>query len=489
MLFQAETYVAGRLANPAPEFWEHFESIHLNVLPAYASMYFPGRSLPMAAGMLVAGHPWIGVWASFAIMCMAAVWMLQGWVSRPLAFLGGLLVIIRLGVFGYWVNSYWGGAFTAFGAMLIVGALPRLLQRPSWGLGVIMGLGAAILLTTRPFEGALLCVPIAAFLLFRTWQGEPAKARAIFVKIGLPVALLVSASGGWLLAYNKATTGDLLTMPYDMNREVYAITPAFLVEPPIVGERRGPAHFRPFYEWENLPYEASQSTRSMIRVAVSKLYYIWLFTVGVILTPAFLAGLWVSRRNPILPVAMVFFTAIYLVQTWHFGHYIAPLFPVVLVVIMMGFGWLREWTWRGKPLGLFLSRAMPAGVLLNLLLPTVAAATNRPLLLGTPSYQMPCCHLVTSKAREQVKAFLETQPGKHIVLVSTDPLRHPIHTPMIYNAPDMENSQIIWAHLLGPKRDAPLLARHAGRYVWEVQWRDDGSHALISRGQSSSKAK
>lgn len=481
LLFQAETFLAGRLANPTPPFWEHFESIHLNVLPAYASMYFPGRSLPLAAGILV-GHPWTGVWATFTAMCMAAVWMLQGWVSRPLALLGGVLVILRLGIFGYWINSYWGGAFSALGAMLLVGALPRLLDRPTWGVGILMGVGAAILVVTRPFEGALLCIPLAVFLLFRMMRSEAARARAILVKAGLPVVLLVAASGGWLLAFNKATTGDALVFPYDMNRQTYAITPAFLVQDPIEGERRGPPHFRPFYEWENLSYKTKETWWSLTRLTVGKVYYVWMLAVGIVLAPAFLAGLWVALwARPVLPATLVFFGIGHLFQTWHFAHYVAPILSVTLVITMMGFGWLRTWTPRGRPTGLFLTRAMPVGVLLPLLLPAAAVASNRPSMLGIPVYQLPCCQLVRSNAREQIATFLEKQPGKHIVLVSTDAARHPVHTPMIYNAPDMEASRIIWAHRLGPERDAPLLDHFAGRRAWQVEWRDDGTHVLLPR--------
>ncbi len=485
LLLQAQTFMAGRLANPTPALWEHFEGIHLDVIPAYASMYFPGRGLPLALGMLIADNAWIGVWIAFALMCMAAVWMLQAWVSPPFAMLGGVLVALRLGIFSYWINSYWSGAFIAFGAMLIVGAVPRFLKQPDWGFGLSLAVGVFILLTSRPVEGALLCLPLAAFLLWNIWRSSSQERGRMFLRAGLPVALSVALGGGWLLAYDKATTGDALTTPYDLNRQTYAITPAFLISPPIQSEQRGPPHFREFYKWENLYFAARHSPAKMIRGAISKVYYNWNFYIGFILTPAFLAGLWASRRKPILAVTLAFFFAGYLFETWNFPHYTAPIFPILLIITMMGFEWLRGWTPRQRQSGSFLTRAMPAGIALTLALPAAAVVADSPgLVSGGSSSLLSCCALQRTSPRSEIMASLQAQPGKDMVLVSTDPARHPVHVPMIYNEPDIGAAEIIWAHSLGPQRDNALVTRYRGRRVWQVQWRQDHSFALTPWRQS-----
>ncbi len=126
-LLASDTFAHGRLANPTPAMWTHLESIHITMQPTYQSMYFPGEGLLLAASQVIFGIPWLGQLLASALMCAALCWMLQAWLPRNWALLGGMIAVMRLGVFSYWTNTFHSaGALGAIGGALILGSLPRL---------------------------------------------------------------------------------------------------------------------------------------------------------------------------------------------------------------------------------------------------------------------------------------------------------------------------------------------------------------------------
>jgi hypothetical protein len=390
---------------------------------------------------------------------------LQGWVSLPMALLGGVLVAARLAVFSGWINTYYGGAFTALGAMLVVGALPRILQAPYWRHGALMGLGALILITTRPYEGMLLCVPVAVAIFVRIMKARWTQARPALVRVALPIVLMVGAGGGLLLEYNQATTGNRFKAAYELHRETYASVPAFLISPPLKSLNQGPTYFRIYYQEEGANYRFRASPALWLRSGLAKVLHTWNFYI---LSMAFLGGMWSARREYFLWGTPVFFVAGYFLETWNFPHYTAPLYTLLLILTLRSFEWLRSCDPGLKPAGLFLTRAIPAATLAMLAFP-IASLMSGSSFLGKNAVQAICCTLQYDKLWPALRDQLLQSPGRDLVLVKDGPYS-PTGYELVRNEPDIDNAEIVWAHRLDAVRDGRLQGYFAGRRVWEFEW-------------------
>src|SRR5437870_8089649 len=220
-LLIADTFAHGRVTNPTHPMWTHFETFHVNQQPTYASMYYPAQGLFLAAGQVILGHPFWGVWLSVGLMCAAICWMLQGWMPAGWALLGGFLAVARLATFSYWTNTYYGGAVAVLGGALVLGALPRIKRQQRVRDALLMGLGLALLANTRPYESLFFCLPIAAVLLI--WMfGRSApplllSLRRVLLPLSLVLAITVAAMG----YYFWRVTGSPIRIPYQVNISAY----------------------------------------------------------------------------------------------------------------------------------------------------------------------------------------------------------------------------------------------------------------------------
>src|SRR5580658_919517 len=180
-LLVADTLRHFRLANPPHSLHQFFETFFVLQEPTYSSIYPIGQGLTLAIGRMLFDAPWAGVLLSTAALCALCYWMLRAWTTPLWALAGGLLAVFEFGPLSQWMNSYWGGSFAAAGGCLVFGALPRLRDRGSLASGALLGVGLAINLLARPYEGIFLGLSVILFLIpvLRDVFPDPIKRRAM----------------------------------------------------------------------------------------------------------------------------------------------------------------------------------------------------------------------------------------------------------------------------------------------------------------------
>ncbi len=473
-LLAGDTFALGRLTNPTPAMWTHFESIHITMKPTYMSMYFPGQGLILAAGKVLLGNPWYGVLVVSALMCAALYWMLQAWLPPNWALLGGIVAVLRIGLFSYWTNTYHAaGSLAALGGALMLGSLPRLVKTGRFRYGLLMAIGIAIVELTRPYEGLLLSIPIGVVLIRWMWKGKNRPSVTVLMRRAAVPLLVVMAAGVWMGYYDYRAFGKATTLPYTVDRNEYAIAPYYVWQPPRPEPAYRHAVMRTFYEKGELDFFSKiHSVKGFLPQTLLKVAFFVLFYAGFsLLIPLLMVRrIFLDRRIRFLVVCMAILAAGMVIEIYLLPHYVAPFTGACYAIGLQAMRHLRVWKPEGKPVGLALARltvtlcVVMAGLRL-FAQPLHIAASEWPASNWNFTWFGPE-HFGVERA--QIEARLQKLPGGQLAIVRYNSDHNPFEE-WVYNAPDIDGSKVVWAREMDPADNKELMHYYAGRKVWLVE--------------------
>lgn len=466
-LLGADTFAHGRLANPPHQIARFFESPHILMRPAYASMYPPGQALFLALGQKLLGAPYYGVVLSGIAMMFLLTMSLVVW-STPGA---GIATAIVLGLQFlppmYWAYSYWGGFVAAAGGAAALLSVALYQRRKLFAAGIAFGAGVLVLFLTRPYEGGVLMAAGAVVCgLAPGWRNARAQLRgaAKFILAACPILAAGLLWTGW---YNTEVTGSPFLLPHVLHAARYNTAPVFWILP------LTPAHV---YSNARL---AAQHGPDGFEVAKYKAARIagWLTQEGkatASLSGAFGMGLallalapfaWRDRRVQILSAIVALTTVGLSIETFHFPHYTAPLTGVLAVLAACA----AQTSWRHQ------KGALRWGAILTCFV--FAVAGIYPLWSAIQTAEQGAGLEGTfGVARAGLIRRLSKMDGDQLVIVRYPWPAWKITNEWVYNGADIDAQKVVFAHDLGAKENKQLLNYYPSRHAWLLTFSGDTAH-------------
>jgi hypothetical protein len=467
-LLLGDTLAHFRLTNPTHPMHRFFETLFVLQEPSYSSIYPLGPGLALAFGQLVFRQPWAGIAISTAAFTALCYWMLRAWTKPTWALLGGVLAVVEFGPFNHWMNTYWGGALAAAAGCLVFGSMPRLKERWRTRDAVLLGIGLAIHLLTRPFESIFLA--FAVILYFTPMIVKTVELRPLLRSVGI-ATLMVLPAIGLMLLHDKKVSGSWTTLPYALCRYEYGVPCTFTLQENPVPHRELTIEQQTAYEVQSFVHGPSTDTLENFfnRLAGRVRFYRFFFLPPLYLAlPAFFWSFRDRRMRYVVGVLLLFFvgTNIY---PYFYAHYVAGvtcLFLLVTVVSLENLSRLR--------IGEHLVGPDAVRVILFLcgahfvFWYGVQMSSNQSFAKELEQYQTwDEVNHGDPDGRIAVNRQLAQAPGKQLVFVRYWP-KHEV-TEWVYNGADIDRQRAVFARDLGPAENDKLRSYYPDRQAWLLE--------------------
>lgn len=440
-LLGADTLLEGRQTNPTPPAHEFFETFHVNQTPTYHSKYPPGQSLCLAIGKLVFGREIFGVWLTYILTAIALTWALRAVFSWRWSLLGGALSLANATIVVEWAFSFWGGSVAMLGGSLFLGGMLRAYPRRQVGGTVGLCVGLCVMACSRPMEGLLVAsLPLLTYavLILRRHRKRTLGRKYLHTLwfVGATGVVIAVAN----LAYNTLLTGSAFRFPH-------------------------------------MHWQASDASHQVIRQYTGSIPFSAGFKIERFFS-AFLGPFLVvfplvalrRLRDPRVATGMttvlfVSFCSIVTSRAW--PHYIAPVVPMMIALIITGARDVACWTPQKHRLGL---------IVVGLLFATHAGNELREIALSTQGAQAATRRPINFKQlqdsgllfKRDLDRFLEEQAGDHLVMVRYLE-GHSLRREYVYNRADIPAAKVIWARETNAEDHKQLFQAYPNRHIWLVQ--------------------
>lgn len=447
-LFAGRTYAGFSLTNPTHPLWRFFESQHILMEPSMMAKYPAGPGLALAVGNWL-GDPIYGVWLASAGFAAAFSWMLRGFFSARWSILGGVLIGAQFGLTHYWAQSFWGGALPATGGALVFGGACRIWKNPRVVDALLLGLGIAILMHTRPLEGLLACVVPAVVVLVRWLRKDGVFDRVVLARFVLPCTAVLIVAGGFLAYSNLRVTGSAWRLPYLEYEQRYLGTPAFIwqsedVTPPKFTNRA----FTEFYhDYVNTIRQKQPPVPSMLAARLRLLardYLGWILGAF-----ALIGAVWRPSREVRLALVSIVIIALPLALSYLFmPHYPAP--AAALGGFIAVAGMRRVFLNLPRPRRNF--RLLVLGLVLGQAL-SLAGDTSNQRRLEPRTFPT---------VRQKIEDQLITAGGRHLIFVRLVKPYY-LHDTWVFNYAPIDAQPVVWAWDRGPEENRLLVDYYGNR--------------------------
>lgn len=456
---QAQIIASGKLWLPPHPHWEFFDTFHVIVTPVYASMYFPGSAMVYAVGLLLHWPHWV-IPMLIAAACVA---MLYRVVAETVDGLSGLLAALWL-VSLLWFRHH-STMYMSHPVLLLIGLMMfwaylrwRRSNRLMWALliGMIAGFGAI----TRPADALCYAAPIGIAMLYALRGrrlGFLAATGVIIVAGAAPFLALQ-------LVFNRGVTGDALTSPYRfyLDRDAPQLSFGFHKLDPQRVPQSSLQQKRDYHRRYNIPLINAHRVDRLITTWLSldnwrpgRLRLIMEATLpSMLLLPVVFVGVLGLTTMPrvALFALLPLYCLLYLFYAALLKHYTPVVAPAVILLGVLGVRQLGA-VWPAMR-----ARLATLGIV------AVAGSCIAVLPELNPGMQDdPFEYIELKDARVNIPPNVQL-PALVFVKYTPDPDAN-IHGEPVYNweAAEIDDNPIVFAHDLGPDRNIELLRYYAQR--------------------------